>query len=277
MISLELLIKGSRDKLISFDIKYSESQKLQPVVLFVHGFKGFKDWGHFNLIAFELVQNGYVVVKLNTSYNGVSPENLSDITDLDAFGNNNFSTELDDVGIIINFIKEHINHYGGNPATINIIGHSRGGGIALLAAKEHPEVAKVATWASVESFDYFIQAINAIQWKEQGVYYSFNGRTQQQMPLYFQLFEDYSLYKNRLDVKQAAATLHQPWLIIHGSKDESVLPITASRLHALNAHSQLVWIENANHTFGGMHPYLLGVLSQSSQQLVTATVQFLSN
>ena len=85
------------NKSITFDLRYNEDLKKKPLIIFLHGFKGFKDWGHFNMIADYFVNQGFAFLKMNFSHNGTSPEQLIDFVDLEAFGQNNFSIELDDV------------------------------------------------------------------------------------------------------------------------------------------------------------------------------------
>ena len=46
-----LLINGSKDKKILLDIFFKKNNSKKNVVLFSHGFKGFKDWGPFNQMA----------------------------------------------------------------------------------------------------------------------------------------------------------------------------------------------------------------------------------
>ena len=46
-----IVVKGRDEKTILADIYYEPTGKPKPVIIFSHGFKGFKDWGHFNLIA----------------------------------------------------------------------------------------------------------------------------------------------------------------------------------------------------------------------------------
>ena len=83
------------------DATYEATGYPKPVVIFVHGFKGFKDWGHFPLVAEFFAREGFVCVKLNLSHNGVLIDGTGDLEDLDAFGRNNFSIELDDLGQLI--------------------------------------------------------------------------------------------------------------------------------------------------------------------------------
>ena len=97
-------INGSRNKPITLDIFYETSDSALPVVIFSHGFKGFKDWGHFNIIAKQMAEAGFLFVKFNFSYNGTTPEKPDAFTDLQAFGENNLSTELKDLGIVIDYV-----------------------------------------------------------------------------------------------------------------------------------------------------------------------------
>ena len=44
------------------------------------------------------------------------------------------------------------------------------------------------------------------------------------MPHYFQFFQDFKKHEERFNIKSAVEKLKIPFLIIHGSKDNSVLP-----------------------------------------------------
>ena len=75
------VIKGSSDKPILIDSTFSKECITNKVVIFSHGFKGFKDWGPFNKIADCFASNGFVFVKFNFSYNGTSIESAEDFVD----------------------------------------------------------------------------------------------------------------------------------------------------------------------------------------------------
>ncbi|MEQ6122074.1 hypothetical protein [Reichenbachiella sp. MALMAid0571] len=70
------------------DVRYEKNGIKKAVVLFIHGFKGFKDWGYFNLMADHFSDTNFVFVKMNLSHNGTTPESPLDFADLEAFGNN---------------------------------------------------------------------------------------------------------------------------------------------------------------------------------------------
>ena len=84
-----LLINGSKDKKILLDIFFKKNNSKKNVVLFSHGFKGFKDWGPFNQMAEFFANNNFFFIKFNFSYNGTSIDNPVEFVDLNAFGNNN--------------------------------------------------------------------------------------------------------------------------------------------------------------------------------------------
>ena len=59
----ELVLKGGHGRNFLIDAVYDDTSALKPVVVFSHGFKGFKDWGPFNLMANNFAANGFVFVK----------------------------------------------------------------------------------------------------------------------------------------------------------------------------------------------------------------------
>ncbi len=275
-----LLHSRHGDRPFLADATYTADGKAKPVVLFIHGFKGFKDWGTFPLIARAFAESGFVFVKLNLSRNGTTPEQPLDFADLEAFGRNNFSLELDDIGRLIDYI-----HRGENPELakeiasdlLYMVAHSRGGGLAILKAGEDPRVKKVATWASVIDFRNLWKNESEEEWQQKGVIFIPNSRTGQQMPLYYQLFEDYVHHQERLNIRQAVQNLTVPLLVIHGDADETVPVESAYELRNLHEHALMHIIPNGNHTFAGTHPFDKSELPLPTQEAVARTISFLRN
>src|SRR4051812_26286600 len=94
-------IAGSKERPILLDAFYLENSQAKDTVIFSHGFKGFKDWGHFNAVSKRFATEGLIFVKFNFSYNGTSPLQPDTFVDLDAFGNNNYIIELDDLKLVM--------------------------------------------------------------------------------------------------------------------------------------------------------------------------------
>jgi len=61
---------GKHNKPIVTDFLYNETKQNQPVVIFCHGYKGFKDWGAWHIMLKTISEQGYFVVAFNFSHNG---------------------------------------------------------------------------------------------------------------------------------------------------------------------------------------------------------------
>ena len=83
-----IILKSSREFLT--DAIFPNSDKKLPLIIFVHGYKGYKDWGAWELMGEKFANAGFYFVKFNMSHNGTTLENLNNLTDLESFANNNF-------------------------------------------------------------------------------------------------------------------------------------------------------------------------------------------
>lgn len=263
---------GTKDFLA--DIFYPENKEKLPLVIFVHGYKGYKDWGAWNLMAERFAEAGFFFVKFNFSHNGTTVEDPHHFADLEAFGNNNYSKELSDLGFVIDYFSKYDNV---DDHKIILIGHSRGGAISIIKTYEDERINGLITLASVDSLDRFPKNESFEQWKKAGVYFVTNGRTKQEMPHYYQFYEDYENDVHRFDVERATEMAKAHFLIIHGTHDESVNVKNAEHLHILHPNSELYLIENANHTFGAKEPWEKSVLPDYLDDAVEKCIKFIND
>lgn len=280
MISLKnIVIHRNLQKPILLDAYYLENEQPKPIVVFCHGYKGFKDWGAWESMAKQFAEAGLCFIKFNFSHNGGSIEQPVDFPDLKAFGHNNYSIELNDLAHVLDWVCESNNlNTNINFENISLIGHSRGGGVVSIKAEEDSRIKKVITLAGVSDFKVrFNEGSNEfIEWKEKGIKYVLNGRTLQQMPNYFQFYEDFMKNEKRLTIKRAVSNLTIPHLIIHGSGDTSVSIEEAKALHKWNPKSKLAIIENANHVFGVSHPWNENVLPDEFKKAIDLMLDFIN-
>lgn len=279
-VEKNLILRIDGSKPIVYDVCYKASQTQKPVIIFCHGYKGFKDWGAWDLVAEAFANAGFFFVKFNFSHNGGTVEQPIDFPDLEAFGQNNFSKELYDLDCMIdlfssnNDFKKEI-----DPTSISLIAHSRGGGIILIKAEENPKMKNVITWAGVSDFKARFQENSEgfKQWEKTGITYVENGRTKQQMPHYFQFYVDFISNEERLTISRAVKNLNIPLLIIHGSADQNVSVDEAKTIKKWNPTSKLIIIEGANHVFGASHPWMQNKLPADLQETVDFSINFLKN
>jgi dienelactone hydrolase len=246
-------------------------------LIIAHGFKGFKDWGHFPLVARWFAEKGMAFVRFNFSHNGTTPEQPADFANLDNFGKNNFSIELHDLDDVINWVEANAKEHTFDIENIFLIGHSRGGGISIIKASEDARVKKIVTWASVADFESRLKVDGFDEWKKTGIAYIPNSRTNQNMPLYFQFYEDFDKNRARLLIKKAAKKINIPFLIVHGTEDDTVSLNEANALHQWAKGSRMCLIEKADHAFNATHPYNAQELNEHILKKLKVSLDFLVN
>ena len=275
------IITGAAGKPIALDIFYNNDATAKPVVVYAHGFNGFKDWGNADIIAQQFATAGYVFVKFNFSHNGTTPEHLQDFVDLEAFGNNNYTKQLYDLNCIVTWVcdTDNVHQHVININSIYLIGHSMGGGIATLFAATDSRIKKLITWAGISECktpwtNWSKEQLQA--WKGSGIAYYLNGRTKQNMPLYYQLHQDYLNNATALNIETAMRRLTIPVLICHGSLDTAVPIEKAHDLHNWQPTAELFTVES-DHVFGRTHPWHSTELPQAMQAIVNETLRFVAS
>lgn len=271
-----LMLTGSRNR--PFLVRaYVPARVRGPLVLWLHGFKGFSDWGPFPNVCRAMAQAGFAVAQVNFSHNGTTPQHPADFVDLEAFSCNTYGMELHDATVALDaLLGSRGKELGINAEAAYAVGHSRGGGIALLLADRHPQVLGLATWAGVSDFNRRMKARQMRYWKDKGVIYTFNARTQQHMPMRYSIWEDYEQHRNDYDLEACAQRMHKPWIILHGSADEAVPMAEAKQLAQWQPRAETCFLQGANHTFGGKHPWNESQLPPHLEHVVARTLRHLS-
>ena len=226
-----------------------------PCLILVHGFKGFKDWGFFPFTGEYFSNNGFFVLSFNFSHNGIG-ENLTEFTELDKFADNTLTLELSELNEVIDAYNFGFFGDNGNNV-IGLLGHSRGGAVALLCANERDEVNAVTTWSAVSNFNrYTVRQKD--EWKKNGFFEVINSRTKQVMRLNVSLLEDIELNKdNSLSIEKAVSNLKKPLLIAHGDIDLTVPKKEAETMYQWSdkKNKELFIVKSAGHTFDIKHPF----------------------
>ncbi|MCB9239764.1 MAG: alpha/beta fold hydrolase [Flavobacteriales bacterium] len=273
----ERTIAGSGDRPITLDVTFNPDQRQAPIVVFCHGWKGFKDWGPWNVLADYFAEQNCFFVKFNYAHNGINPSDLSDITDPESFAQNTFSYQLEDIDRVINWLtddNEEYRHYY-NVANITLIGHSLGGAMAILKTLDDERINRVISWAGAYNLRKFAELDTDEHWKEKGHVVIQNSRTGQEYPLHYSFREDFLTHLDKYDLVKRLTEIDQPLMMIHGLQDD-VSPISnARKIHKVVSHSLLMENEG-NHTFGGSHPWTEKKLPPILQQAADNSIEFIS-
>ena len=245
------------------------AEKTIGSVIVCHGFKGFAHWAFFPYLALSLAEKGLTTVTFDFSGSGIGADRET-FSEADAFATNTFSREQEDLEVLVDYLRRRkiIGQKFG------LLGHSRGGATAIVyTAATDSDVNALVTWAAIAYVNRWTDE-EANTWRQQGYADITNSRTGQVMRLGTDLLDDVQLHvKTKLNIEAAAAKVRVPWLIIHGTADETVPSAEAVRLHeASTRRSTLRLIEGASHSFDAKHP--LAEIPRTLKGVVEETVNF---
>src|SRR5262249_30750274 len=133
---------------ILVDVRAGGRATPRPAIVLLHGFKGFKDWGMFPVFAERLARAGVTVVSFKTTGSGV--DGTVTFVLPDRFSHDAFCASLNDLGVAIDALAAGRLDVA-PPTSIGLLGHSRGGGIAILHAARDPRIRALVTWAAISS------------------------------------------------------------------------------------------------------------------------------
>jgi pimeloyl-ACP methyl ester carboxylesterase len=229
----------------------------QGTIIVIHGYKGFKDYGMFPYIGEALCGSRDVVI-FNFSHNGVGGEIL-EITEPEKFAKNTYSLEQDDLLEVVGAIRSGTLPPGDSgqpsPGPVYLLGHSKGGGAALLFALDHPElIAGVISWNGIADVDLFSEEEKR-RMRAEGRAYTLNARTKQMLPLDRVILDDMERNRERFDLIGRIGELRIPAVLIQGEKDAERLLRGSARLIEAQPHLRWHLVPGGDHRFNTVHPY----------------------
>jgi pimeloyl-ACP methyl ester carboxylesterase len=235
------------------DVRVLQGHRADAAVVLIHGFKGFRTFGFFPNLARAAAVRGYAAVTFDFSRNGIDEH--GEFTRLQLFAEQTHTRNVEEIRRVLDALSSGA-LLDRPTRRIGLLGHSRGGGEAVLAAAEDPRVDALVTWASIADIGarWTPEQVGTFQAGE--TVEIENARTKQMMPVGLAYWHDWQANRERLDVRAAAARLTIPWLIVHGDADTSV-PVDEARqlFDAAGNTAELLIVEGGDHGFGGKHPY----------------------
>lgn len=180
-----------------------------PAVIVLHGFTGSKDEEHIVALARDLHKKNIAAVRFDMSGLGESEGTIE--------ADYRLSNYLDDIDTVFKQLTEQ---YCIDPSAIGIVGHSMGGLAALLYAARNPQIRAVCAISSPAQLADAATFKNALpEWEKTGWF----DRTSSRFGI-LSFPYDFILDAMKHDLRKAASHIHQPKLVIWGSKDKNVFP-----------------------------------------------------
>jgi uncharacterized protein len=148
--------------------------------------------------------------------------------------------------------------------------------VAVLQVAKDSRIRALVTWAAIASVERWPMD-QRTAWREAGRTEVRNARTGQVLPLYTDVLDDIEQNASSLDIEAAAGHIAIPWLLIHGTNDESVGFSEAELLKGASSGktTRLMPIEGGGHTFGATHPWRSG--TPQIDTVFDATIQWLAS
>lgn len=258
VIAKDFVLNRAADLPIKGIMRYTAEAGEKPLVLVLHGFKGFKEYGFFPYICEEIAAAGALTAIIDFSHNGVISQDP--VYEADVFAVNTVSQQLKDAANAVDYLtKEYIpadpflsERWNGD---IYLLGHSMGGAISILFTPGEKRIGKICSWAAVSKFERYTRR-QKTEWKEKGRLDFTNTSTGQELYLDIDFLNDLERNDEKFNIPNAASQIKIPFLIIHGSEDMTV-PLKegneifeATDKNFCNFHI----VEKTGHVFGIEHP-----------------------
>lgn len=238
-----------------------DSERGSPLVLFLHGFKGFRNYSFLPWFAQYAASLGMISVRFCFSRNGMNGTSWA-VQDAEAFAMNTISHEVDDVLDVV-YALRHLPEFAELRTqwngVLHIVGHSRGGGVAMVASRElrsmQPTLSgRIIALNSVGSWVRWTPR-QRDRWAAEGSMGLQNTRTLQDLRMDMSYLEDIEQNAERLSLDQASRAIDSSLRFIHAEHDLTVPLTEITSLHQRNCSTaEIVIIPNTTHTFGMTHP-----------------------
>ena len=280
-------LERAGDRTLHGDWHVPLDQVAQGTVLFLHGYKGYKDWGAWNMVGDIFARQGWRFLRINFTHNGTSFDHPNEFVDLEAFSLNTHRRELDETLAVIQALRSKgtVDSHETLQGPLAIIGHSRGGGVACLAAAEWNEVhgrtglepvSHLVTWASVDDFQSrFPKGESLAQWEASNRLEVINHRTRQRLHHQWGFYSDFQDHQVRLNVRRAVEQFRGPSLVAHCKDDPAVDVKHALRLAEWSQDPTLFIMDEGGHTFGSCEPWEKAELPSVLMAMTQTTLHFL--
>jgi pimeloyl-ACP methyl ester carboxylesterase len=207
---------------------FHPAEKRDSLVIIAHGLTGNMDRPLLVATAEGLAARGWPCLRISFSGNGGSDGR---------FENSNLTRQVDDLRSVLDSIPEDVR--------VAYVGHSMGAAVGVLCASKDPRIRVLVSLAGMTHTQDFVRREFGNLLPDKDCMWD-----QPACPLSSNFVNDLHAIGSTL---RAAATVKQPWLLIHGEADD-VVPPQDSRdaLSATNAEKILLEIPGAGHLFDEM-------------------------
>ncbi|MCH7961137.1 MAG: alpha/beta fold hydrolase [Planctomycetes bacterium] len=232
------------------------------VLLIVHGFLGYKDYGMFPPLARAMANAGYIAHRFNLSHSGMTNA-IENFERLDLFERDTWRKQVHDVCTVVRAIDR--GELAGQNLPYALFGHSRGGDTCLLAAAEmfeqrNPRPPNAVITAAAPSALCRMDEPTRAAVLAQGFIETRSNRTGQTLRIGKAWLQEQIDDPDWHDLCARIRSIACPLLILHGQSDPTV-PVQDARELADAARTQrpgqiteIHIVPDASHVFNTPNP-----------------------
>ena len=221
-------------------------------VILMHGFKGYKDYGFIPILAHDLCDASTLVHRFNFSTSGMTNETQT-FARPDLFALDTWNRQIEDVLRIHKAIENA--ELPGQGLPLFLIGHSRGGATALLAAGRHGAELDLGGVITINAVDRCTRLPQEEQTQllERGFSITQSARTKQDLRINSTWLSEQLDDPQGHDVLGQASAISAPVCVIHSENDQAVDP-SAGKAIAKACQTQCALIKQGNHVLNMPNP-----------------------
>lgn len=235
------------------------------VVLFVHGFLGYKDYGMFPYLAQTTSRAGFITHRFNMSHSGMT-NNIETFERPDLFGRDTWNKQVEDLLAVVRAMDK--GELEGRGLPYILFGHSRGGATVLLTAGRmfrdsvEPRLLQLPLPAGVIAVASPSSACNLSdadkkQVLDQGYWEIVSNRTGQKLKIDKNWLVEQLDNPADHDLALHVSSIMCPVTIVHGERDPSVPVECAGEIEnwvKSGVIHEAHIIEGADHVFNTVNP-----------------------
>tara|TARA_R110002072_G_scaffold42064_16_gene118331 strand:- start:24119 stop:24991 length:873 start_codon:yes stop_codon:yes gene_type:complete len=235
-------------------------------VVMLHGFKGYKDYGFIPILAHDLCASGMVVHRFNFSTSGMTNE-IATFARPDLFALDTWTRQVEDVVRVVRAFGD--GELAGAGLPVFVIGHSRGGATALLAAGRHGDELGLAGVVTINAVDCCTRMSKEDQDEllARGSSTTQSARTKQTLTINSTWLSEQLDDPEAHDILLQASNMICPACVIHGDADQAV-DQSAGFAIANTTKTELISLKEGNHVLNMPNPS--GIDEPRSAQLLKA-------
>jgi len=222
-------IKNSLNETLDYSFAEGEKSRRNPdwIVVLGHGVTGNKERPVVVDPANALNAAGFDTLRFSFAGNGDSEGDFRDAT---------ISKEVGDLGSVLDTVS-------GLYSKIAYVGHSMGGAVGVIQAARDSRISALISLAGMVDTKAFAETEFGAETPDEGLMWE-----EEDCPLSSGFMRD--LCETIGTVAPLAESVATPWLLVHGTADDVVLPKDTETVQRLKGDAvEVVFIDGADHSF----------------------------